>query len=77
MGTVLMPGQGVSLDYMDWQPIMSETHSGGYDSRRDAMKAFLIACAAIIVIAIGAFFALDHYQEPAEVAFSSPTGVRI
>jgi hypothetical protein len=41
------------------------------------MKAFLIACAAIIVIAVGASVVLDRYQEPAETAFSSPTGVRI
>ena len=41
------------------------------------MKAFLIACAAIIVIAVGASVVLERYQEPAEAAYSSPTGVRI
>ena len=41
------------------------------------MNAFLIACAAIIVITIGAAVALDRYQEPAEKAFSSATNVRI
>ena len=41
------------------------------------MKAFLVACVAIVVIAVGASMVLNHYQEPVEEAFSSPTGVRI
>jgi hypothetical protein len=41
------------------------------------MKAFLAACVAIVIIAVGASIVLNHYQESAEVAFSSPTGVRI
>ncbi len=41
------------------------------------MKAFLIACVAIVVLAIGASMVLDRYQEPVSEAFSSPTGVRI
>ena len=41
------------------------------------MKSFLAACVAIVVIAIGASVVLDRYQESAETAFSSPTGVRM
>jgi hypothetical protein len=41
------------------------------------MRAFLIACAAAIIIAIGAVIVLDQSQRSAEVAYSSPTGVRI
>ena len=40
------------------------------------MKAFLIACLAIIVLAVGASVVLDLYQKPAEAAFST-SGVRI
>jgi len=41
------------------------------------MKSFLVACIAIIVIAVGAAFVLDKYQEPADVAFAMPSSVRI
>ena len=41
------------------------------------MKAFLLACLAIVVIAVGALYVLDSYQKSAESAFASPTGVRI
>ena len=41
------------------------------------MRSFLMSCAVIVVIAIGAVVVLNHFQEPAETAFSSPTGVRI
>ena len=40
------------------------------------MKAFLAACVAIIVIAVGASVVLDHYQKSAEAAFAT-TSVRI
>ena len=40
------------------------------------MKAFLAACVAIVVIAIGASLVLDHYQKSAEAAFAT-TGARI
>ena len=40
------------------------------------MKAFLFACAAIVVLAVGAAMLLEHYQRPAETAFST-TGARI
>jgi hypothetical protein len=42
-----------------------------------AMKAFIVACIAAAVVAIVAAVVLDRYQKPAEVAYSSPTGVRI
>jgi hypothetical protein len=40
------------------------------------MKAFLIACVAIVVIAIGASLTLDAFQKPAERAFAT-SGARI
>jgi hypothetical protein len=40
------------------------------------MKAFLAACVAIVVIAIGASVVLDRYQQSAETAYAT-TGVRI
>jgi hypothetical protein len=40
------------------------------------MKAFLLACAAIIVIATAAVVTLNRFQEPAAQAFST-TGVRL
>ena len=41
------------------------------------MKAFLASCAVAIVVAVGAVYALDAYQKPAETAFKSSTGVRL
>jgi hypothetical protein len=42
------------------------------------MKAFLIACATAIIIAvIGGVVLSSAVQEPADKAFSSPTGVRL
>jgi hypothetical protein len=41
------------------------------------MKAFIAACIAIVIIAVGAVYALSHFQEPVQEAFSSPTSVRI
>lgn len=40
------------------------------------MKAFLAACVAIVVIAIGAALVLDRYQRSSEAAFAT-TGARI
>lgn len=40
------------------------------------MKAFLFACVAIVVVAVGAAMVLEHYQKPAETAYST-TGARI
>jgi hypothetical protein len=41
------------------------------------MKAFVAACIALVVIAIGAAVILERYQAPAEHAYTSPTGARI
>jgi hypothetical protein len=41
------------------------------------MKAFIIACVAVVVVAVGAALVLDRYQEPVDVAFASSTGVRM
>jgi hypothetical protein len=41
------------------------------------MRSFLVSCAAIVVIALGAVLVLNHVQQPVETAFTSPTGVRI
>jgi hypothetical protein len=40
------------------------------------MKSFLIACAAAVIIAVGAAMVLDRYQEPTAVAYST-TAVRL
>jgi hypothetical protein len=41
------------------------------------MKAFIMACAAAIVIAIVGVVVLHALPDSAETAFSSPTGVRL
>jgi hypothetical protein len=41
------------------------------------MQSFIAACVIAIVIAIGAVYVLDSYQEPADVAYTSSTGVRL
>ena len=41
------------------------------------MKVFLISCAVAIVVAVASVYVLDGYQQPAEVAFSSNSGVRL
>jgi hypothetical protein len=40
------------------------------------MKAFILACATAIVIAVIGFAVLDAYQEPSDKAFST-TAVRL
>jgi hypothetical protein len=41
------------------------------------MKVFLISCAVAIIVAVGAVYVLDSYQKPADMAFASPSGVRL
>lgn len=41
------------------------------------MKVFLISCVAAIVVAIASVYVLDGYQRPAELAFTSSSGVRL
>lgn len=41
------------------------------------MKAFLVACVVAIIVGVAAVYVLDAYQKPAEVAYSSNTGVRL
>jgi hypothetical protein len=41
------------------------------------MRSFLASCLAIVVIALGAVVVLNHIQKSVEIAFTSPTGVRI
>lgn len=41
------------------------------------MRSFLMSCAAIVVIALVGVVVLNHFQRPVDVAFSSPSGVRI
>jgi hypothetical protein len=41
------------------------------------MRSFLMSCAAIVVIALGAVVVLNYVQKPVDTAFTSPTGVRI
>ncbi len=40
------------------------------------MKVFILACAAALVVAIGSYYVLEGYQQNAESAYSSRTGVR-
>ena len=41
------------------------------------MKAFVAACIVIVVLAVGASYVLDAFQEPAQQAYASPTGVKL
>ncbi|MGE0628292.1 MAG: hypothetical protein AB7O43_10740 [Hyphomicrobiaceae bacterium] len=41
------------------------------------MRSFIVACVAALVIAVASVYLLEAYQEPAETAFVSPTGVRL
>ena len=41
------------------------------------MRSFIAACVIAIVVAVGAAVVLDRYNQPADHAFASPTGVRI
>jgi hypothetical protein len=42
-----------------------------------AMPSFLAAVIVAIALAAGAFVVLDKYQQAADHAYASPTGVRI
>ena len=41
------------------------------------MKVFLISCAVAVIVAVGSVYAVDGFQRPADVAFSSKSGVRL
>ena len=41
------------------------------------MKVFVTSCAVAIVVAVGAIYVLDGYQQTAETAFVSKSGVRL
>jgi hypothetical protein len=41
------------------------------------MRSFVVACVAALVIAIASVYVLDAYQQPADTAFASRTGVRL
>jgi hypothetical protein len=41
------------------------------------MKAFLAACVALTVIAVCAAVVLDHFNTPADVAFTAESSVRL
>ena len=41
------------------------------------MQAFIASVVVAIAIGIGAVYVLDAYQEPADVAYASKTGVRL
>jgi len=41
------------------------------------VQTFIVACLAILVIAIGSAVVLDRYQQDSEVAYTSPLRVRI
>jgi hypothetical protein len=41
------------------------------------MRSFAAACVATLVIAIASVYMLEAYQQPADTAFVSRTGVRL
>jgi hypothetical protein len=41
------------------------------------MREFIGAVVVAIVVGVAAVYALDVYQKPASVAYSSPSGVRL
>lgn len=41
------------------------------------MKVFLISCAVAVIVAVGAVYALDGIQRPADAAYTSKSGVRL
>jgi hypothetical protein len=41
------------------------------------MQSFIAACVVAVIIAVGAVYVLDAYQQPAATAYKSPTGVRL
>ena len=41
------------------------------------MPSFVAACVVAIVIAIGAVYVLDSYQEPVEMAYTHSSSVRL
>lgn len=41
------------------------------------MRTYLVSCLVAAAVAVGAVFVLDHFQKPADLAYSSTTGVRI
>lgn len=41
------------------------------------MQAFIASVVVAIVIGVGAVYVLDAYQKPADVAYTSSTGVRL
>ena len=43
----------------------------------DQMKEFIIAVVAAVAVGVISVYALDMYQKPASVAYSSPSGVRL
>jgi len=40
------------------------------------MRTFLVSCVVAAAIAVGAVFVLNHFQKPADVAYTT-TGVRL
>jgi hypothetical protein len=41
------------------------------------MKSFLTACVVAIVLALGAAYVLETFQQPADHAYASSSGARI
>jgi hypothetical protein len=57
-------------------PFRDKVLGHSFSFGRIAMKSFLLACVAAIVVAAVAAAVLDRVQEPAEQAFAT-TGVRL
>jgi hypothetical protein len=53
-------------------PIETRIHHASISPSKEAkMRAFIMACIAVVAIALGAAAILFHFQEPAAVAFST------
>jgi len=61
-----------------WRPRLAiPIYDPGDFSGGMPMKAFLAACVIIVVLAVCSSYVLDMFQEPAQQAFASPTGVKL
>jgi hypothetical protein len=71
-----LTGHALGFDTVRDEPFCVNSHDIPIFFGRTAMKPFLLACAAAIVVAAVAAVVLNRVQEPVERAFAT-TGVRL
>jgi hypothetical protein len=71
-----MPGTRPGMTMWNGQSQARSVYPPNSKIEGRAMKTFVVACVAAIVIAIGAVLVLDGVQKPVESAYKT-TGVRI